>query len=180
MAKLTAETRNKLPGKSFAGPERSYPIEDKSHARNALARVSQHGSPALQKRVRAAVHRKYPGIGKRAEGGDVKPKRIIDPMASIRRDNEAAIARLKPAYGAGVGYIQTDSSISDKPTGRAKGGPVEGSAEDERIDKREAKKRGISMKQWERSPADRAMDARRNRKEGRAPTYPSAANSYVR
>lgn len=41
MAKLTSKQRNKLPAHEFAGPERSYPIPDKSHARNALARVSQ-------------------------------------------------------------------------------------------------------------------------------------------
>ena len=51
-----------VPSKDFAGPDRSYPINDASHARNALARVSQHGTPALKSRVRAAVKRKYPGI----------------------------------------------------------------------------------------------------------------------
>ena len=61
---MTAEKRNDLPGKSFAGPDRSYPINDASHARNALARVSQFGSPSLKSKVRAAVHRKYPNIGK--------------------------------------------------------------------------------------------------------------------
>lgn len=65
MAKLTAKTRNALPSKSFAGPNRSYPIENASHARNALARVSQFGSPALKAQVRAKVAKKYPGIGKK-------------------------------------------------------------------------------------------------------------------
>lgn len=63
MAKLTTEERKKIPTKDFAGPDRSYPIEDASHARNALARVSQHGSPAVKAEVRAAVHNKYPAIG---------------------------------------------------------------------------------------------------------------------
>ena len=63
MAKLTTETRNKLPTKSFAGPDRSYPINDPAHARNALSRVSQFGSPALKTQVRAKVHAKYPSIG---------------------------------------------------------------------------------------------------------------------
>ena len=65
MAKLTTEQRKRLSSKSFAGPDRSYPIQDPSHARNALSRVSQHGSEELQARVRATVHRKYPGIGKK-------------------------------------------------------------------------------------------------------------------
>ena len=63
MAKLTTEARKEIPSKDFAGPDRSYPIEDKAHARNALARVAQHGSPALQAKVRAAVHSKYKDIG---------------------------------------------------------------------------------------------------------------------
>jgi hypothetical protein len=42
MSKLDAGDRNKLPAKKFAEPEkRAYPIEDKSHARNAKARAAQ-------------------------------------------------------------------------------------------------------------------------------------------
>lgn len=62
---LTAKARNNMPASTFAGPNRSYPINDANHARNALSRVSQFGSPALQAKVRAAVGRKYPGIGKK-------------------------------------------------------------------------------------------------------------------
>lgn len=55
-----------LPGKG-TGPlgkgGGSYPIPDESHGRNALARVVQHGSPEEQRKVRAAVHRKFPAIG---------------------------------------------------------------------------------------------------------------------
>lgn len=64
MAKLTAGQRNALPARDFAGPDRSYPIESPGHARNALARVAQDGAAAVKARVRAAVHRKFPGIGK--------------------------------------------------------------------------------------------------------------------
>ena len=65
MARLTSSARKALPTKSFAEPgKRAYPIEDASHARNALSRVSQFGSPAEKKQVRSAVHKKYPGIGK--------------------------------------------------------------------------------------------------------------------
>ena len=41
MAKLTAKKRNKLPDSAFAGPDRSYPVFDKSHAANAKARATQ-------------------------------------------------------------------------------------------------------------------------------------------
>jgi len=63
MAKLTTEHRKALPDKDFAGPDRSYPIFDRAHGQNALARVSQFGTPDLKKRVTAAVHRKYPDMG---------------------------------------------------------------------------------------------------------------------
>lgn len=66
MAKLTAEHRSELSQKSFAGPHRSYPIEDKSHALNALARVSEFGSSKLKAEVRAKVHKEYPGIKEKA------------------------------------------------------------------------------------------------------------------
>ena len=41
MAKLTSKQRSKLPSSSFAGAGRSYPVPDKSHARNAKARASE-------------------------------------------------------------------------------------------------------------------------------------------
>ena len=64
MAKLTTEERKELPKKEFAGPDKSYPIPDRSHGQNALARVSQFGTPELKARVTAAVHRKFPDMGK--------------------------------------------------------------------------------------------------------------------
>lgn len=63
--KLSTEARKELPKGDFAIPEtRGYPIHDENHARNALARVSQFGSESEKSRVRAAVHRKYPHIGR--------------------------------------------------------------------------------------------------------------------
>lgn len=41
MAKLTTAKRNALPSSVFAGPGRSYPVPDKSHAANAKARATQ-------------------------------------------------------------------------------------------------------------------------------------------
>lgn len=64
MAKLTAKERNSLPTSAFAGPDRSYPIENASHARNALARAAQHALPALKAKIAAKVHKKFPDIGK--------------------------------------------------------------------------------------------------------------------
>src|SRR5690349_19371197 len=66
MAKDLSSTkeRKKLSKKSFALPgKRKYPIPDKAHARNALARVAQHGTPAAQTQAEAAVRKRYPSLG---------------------------------------------------------------------------------------------------------------------
>jgi len=42
MSKLTTKARDAVPSKKFAEPgKRAYPVEDKSHARNAKARASE-------------------------------------------------------------------------------------------------------------------------------------------
>jgi hypothetical protein len=64
MSKLTSKERNALPNSAFAGPDRSYPIENASHARNALSRASQNAYPALKAKIAAKVHKKFPDIGK--------------------------------------------------------------------------------------------------------------------
>jgi len=56
MAKLNAKKRNALPSSDFALPgKRKYPIGDKSHARNALARAANK-SPAVKTAVDRKVH----------------------------------------------------------------------------------------------------------------------------
>ena len=60
MAKLDANARKKLPAKSFAGPGRSFPIEDKNHAKAALSMVgrAKNLSPAQKSAVRSAAKAK--------------------------------------------------------------------------------------------------------------------------
>lgn len=65
MTKLTSKARNSLPATDFAVKGRKYPIEDKSHARNALSRVSANGSPAEKAEVRSKVRAKFPDIGEK-------------------------------------------------------------------------------------------------------------------
>jgi len=61
--KLTTAARNALPSSAFVFPaQRAYPIHDENHARDALARVAQNGSPSEKAKVRAAVKKRYPGI----------------------------------------------------------------------------------------------------------------------
>jgi outer membrane protein TolC len=81
LAELTAKKRKRLPDAAFALPGRRYPIHDAAHARNALARVAQHGTPAEQKRVRAAVRKRFPTID---VGGSGKPKAKSAPARGRR------------------------------------------------------------------------------------------------
>lgn len=65
MTKLTTAARKNLSSSQFAVPSKapasgSYPINDASHAQNALARSA--GKPVASK-VKAAVKKKYPNIG---------------------------------------------------------------------------------------------------------------------
>ena len=87
MALLATAARKALPKSDFAVPAKapgsgSYPIPDASHARNALARASQFGTPAVKAAVRAKVKAKFPAIG---TGGadaeadrDARVKRVAD------------------------------------------------------------------------------------------------------
>jgi len=64
MPKLTTKSRDKLPAKDFAG--RSYPVENKSHARDAKARASGavnagRMSKSEEKRIDAKADRKLKG-----------------------------------------------------------------------------------------------------------------------
>ena len=63
LGKLTYKEKKELPDSEFAVPgERKYPIEDETHARDALARVSRFGTPKEKKLVCEAVAKRYPEI----------------------------------------------------------------------------------------------------------------------
>lgn len=79
MADLTDAQRKSLASSDFAIPAKaprsgSYPIPDLAHARNALARVAQNGSPAEQAQVRQAVYRKFPQLRPSTGGGAAMAK----------------------------------------------------------------------------------------------------------
>ena len=62
LSKLSTAQRKALPSSAFVFPgKRAYPIHDKAHARDALARSSGKPEAAV---VRAAVRKRYPDIGK--------------------------------------------------------------------------------------------------------------------
>ena len=60
--KLTVTARKNIPTSKFAGPGRSYPVPDKSHAANAKARATQQVnagnlSPAAAAKIRAKANK---------------------------------------------------------------------------------------------------------------------------
>lgn len=64
MAKLTTKERKNLPAKDFALGKGHEPIENKSHAKAALTIGMRDKTSAQKKRIRAAVHKKYPSLEK--------------------------------------------------------------------------------------------------------------------
>lgn len=108
---LTTRQRDAIPGHDFALPGRRYPIENEAHARNALARVSQYGSPEEKEEVRHKVHEKYPDIGeeKEAHGGEMHehPMHALGAMLG-----EHFLHAMKKAQGGLV-----DEGESDEDSG---------------------------------------------------------------
>lgn len=104
---LDANARKHIAPHNFALPGGRYPIHDITHARNALARVSQYGTPEEKAKVKAAVHKKYPSIG---EG--------IKNMASGGTVQQPTVPPVDPSTAQGI------ASGFKKATGYAKGGPV--------------------------------------------------------
>lgn len=78
---LDANARAHIAPKNFAEPgKHKYPIHDIEHARNALSRVAQFGSPKEQEVVRRQVHARYPSLAAEAAGGQVPE----EPWANIK------------------------------------------------------------------------------------------------
>jgi len=93
---LTARERQEMPRSDFALPGKgrgpkgagsgSYPIEDESHARSALARAAQHATPAEQREIREAVHRRFSEI----DAGKQKRKSVLyDNPRSVKMREHA-------------------------------------------------------------------------------------------
>lgn len=105
MGELTSKKRNNLPRKDFAVPGRKYPVPDKAHARNALARVSQFGTSKEKAEVRAKVKSKYPGIGEK--GGTVKKSPAKKTMKKSAHKGAMKMNRMPKghdAIGSHAGY----------------------------------------------------------------------------
>ena len=95
---LTAKGRKQIKEENFAIPEeKKYPIHDIEHARNALARVSQFGTPEERRRVREAVYRRYPSLREEFEerhGVSPLSKKVLTKkkLTNVEASQKAAMA----------------------------------------------------------------------------------------
>jgi len=79
MARLTAAARNALPASAFAGPNRTFPVNDASHARAAKSGASRaervgNISSSTKKKIDARANRVAPG-GLRSALNDAAKRR---------------------------------------------------------------------------------------------------------
>lgn len=91
MSKLSASERNSLPASDFAGPDRSYPIPDKGHAKAAKGRAAEFASPAVKVKVDEKADRML-GI----KEGSPKDKKIDRIVGVKDKPAKSAAAAKKP------------------------------------------------------------------------------------
>jgi len=94
-AELTEAGRAHIKDKNFAVSAEdsptgkpAYPIHDKAHAANALARVKQHGSPELRAKVYAAVAKAHPELAARSDVPAVRTQaaKLAGLAAGLKHD----------------------------------------------------------------------------------------------
>ncbi len=96
MATLTAAARKQLSASQFAGPGRSYPVPDASHAANAKARATQavkagRMSAAEAARVKAranAVLKRKKRKGDAEEAAESPGERLAETMGKGKRGDK--------------------------------------------------------------------------------------------
>lgn len=88
MTLLSMAERQKLKSSDFALPkERAYPIHDEEHAKDALSRVSQNGTPEEKAKVRAAVKKRHPKI--KIASGEMTPNEA--PTKKFQKPDPSAL-----------------------------------------------------------------------------------------
>jgi hypothetical protein len=62
--RLTKKQRDSIPAKYFAGPNRSFPVEDKGHVQSALGHLkTSHYSPAEKKEIKKKIESREKELG---------------------------------------------------------------------------------------------------------------------
>lgn len=152
MSKLTAAERRAEPASVFAGPDRSFPIPDKGHARAALKDVSfaKNLTPAERAHIRAEAHAKL------ADHHLAMHAHHAALAAHHHEKGEADPAKLHN----GLAHHHMGAAEAHHNIGES----YEGSAADEAQDRAGAAKAGMSLGAYEGSAQDRREDAAGQRK----------------
>lgn len=80
--KLTLKARKALPSSDFVFPKtRAYPIEDRDHAEAAERLVGREHSASMKAKVDAAVHERYPQLGKKKKKSKKAAQRQAGSMS---------------------------------------------------------------------------------------------------
>lgn len=62
MARLTSKERKSLPSGDFAGPDRSFPMQDKTHIEDAV-RMEKFASPSTRAKINARARAAGVNVG---------------------------------------------------------------------------------------------------------------------
>ena len=126
---LNAAERRALPNKDFVfpgkgeGPEGkqrgAYPINDKKHARNALAMAAAHASPEKEAKVKTAVKKKFPDI--EVSEGVKTAATVVKQLGRIAAKKLASKSTKKAVYKVAkkIGKAGVEGAV-DAATDRAR------------------------------------------------------------
>ena len=104
MAVLSSSDRSSMPGKSFAGPNRSFPVNDPTHARMAIsgATRSEHAgniSPEEKAHIQAEARAKLAKWDGKGGGSPMHAERGRDPkMGAGGMDHKGNVAKMHPDH----------------------------------------------------------------------------------
>lgn len=85
-AKLSTETRKKLPSSTFCGPNRSFPVPDCAHVTAARRLIGRYKGPGDKSRILGCVSRKAKALGcdtEDAQGAIVTTDKLTDITATV-------------------------------------------------------------------------------------------------
>lgn len=107
MATLTAADRKSMPSKDFAGPGKSFPVSDPTHARLAIsgASRSEHAgniSAAEADRIKSEARAKLDKWENKKSGGDPKGVPAMDHKAAVSKMHPDHVHRLVTEAAAGM------------------------------------------------------------------------------
>lgn len=105
MAKLTAGKRAKLPRGDFAGPGRSFPVNDPNHARLAKSAASRKvNSGTMSKGEEASIDAKANKVLHGGKTSPVKTDRGTFHMKENRSNAAKPKGRAAPIFGGKGGF----------------------------------------------------------------------------